>query len=96
MMVLVERLIEIEWGHIQLCGLEHIHKWPDLREHLAHLSVQIEWWHIITSRFHLPIREEIITLLDVWWILRVSIHSRYVEYVLEGVDPYLSEYFGQW
>ena len=32
-MVIQERLTDADWGHVRLCGLEHVHKWPDLRAH---------------------------------------------------------------
>ena len=38
-MVLGERLIEAEWGHLQLCGLEHVHKWLDLGTSSTTISI---------------------------------------------------------
>ena len=68
-MVIQERLKDVDWGHVQLCGLEHVHEWPDLRAHSAQLSALIEQWHTPTGRFHLLTGEATITLLDVWKIL---------------------------
>ena len=95
-MAIQERLTDADWGHVALCGLEHVHEWPDLRAHSAQLSALIERWHTPTGSFHLPTGEATITLLDVWQILRVPIRGTYPEYVLEGADPFLREYFGRW
>ena len=94
-MVIQERLTDADWGHVQLCGLEHVHEWPDLRAHTAQLSALIERWHTPTGSFHLPTGEATVTLLDVWRILRVPIRGTYPEYVGEGVDPFLRECFGR-
>ena len=56
-------IAEAKWGHVRLCSLENIHKWPNLREHSMQLSTLIEWWHTPTSSFHIPTREVIVTLL---------------------------------
>lgn len=66
MMVLEDQLIEADWGHIQLCGLEHVHEWLDLRLHSPQLFAVIERCHMPIKSFHLPTREETVILLDVW------------------------------
>ena len=65
-MAIQERLTDVDWGHVALCGLEHVHEWPDLRAHSAQLSALIERWHTPTGSFHLPTGEATVTLLDVW------------------------------
>ena len=95
-MVIQERLMDADWEHVWLYGLEHVHEWLDLMAHSTQLSALIERWHTPTESFHLPIGEATVTLLDVWQILRVLIRGTYLEYVLEGADPFLRECFNRW
>lgn len=42
MTALGDRLIEVEWGHMQLYGIEHVHEWLDLGENSMQLSALVE------------------------------------------------------
>lgn len=54
-------------------GLVHMILYPTIKAHRALLTALIEHWDSATSTFHLPTQEMIVTLEDVWQILRLPI-----------------------
>lgn len=42
-----------------------------------------ETWHLQTSSFHFLTGKAIVTLEDLWWIMRLLIHGEWVIYDLD-------------
>ena len=53
---------------------------PEIRSKNGLLTALVERWHLEMSSFHLPIGEAIVTLEDVWHILKVLIEIELVVY----------------
>ena len=61
-------------------GLYHIMFMPKIRSNNGLLTALAERWHSKTSSFHLSTEEAIVTLEDVWHILRIPIYVELVMY----------------
>ena len=73
-------MIEGEREVLDRLGLYHITFMPEIRSNSGLLTALAERWHSETSSFHLPTREAIVTLEDVWKILGISIAGELVVY----------------
>jgi hypothetical protein len=61
----------------------------EVRNHIARMIVLVERWHNKTSSFHLLAGEAIVTLEDIWRILRLPIHGEWVFYgIVARVDAF--------
>lgn len=79
-MALVHDLSEVEQAHVDMCGLTHLMRLPDIRLNHGILTALVEWFHSEHNTFHLPVGELTITPEDVYRILRIPFAGDKVEY----------------
>lgn len=71
-------LSDIDQDQLRDMGLWYITYETPIHTHLGMLSALAERWHSEMSSFHLPTGEAIVTLEDIWNILRLLIHGWWV------------------
>lgn len=69
---------------IEAMGLRHILYVPEFRANMGLLTALVDRWHSETCIFHLPMGEMIVTLEDVYRILRIPIDGELVPYNRDG------------
>lgn len=89
MMQLYRRVSNSRARDTECYRIGFISRWLRIREHISMMTVLVERWDSRTCTFHLPTREAIVTLLDVWRILKIPICSMIPEYRLDTIDFYL-------
>lgn len=79
-MALVRHLSKVEQVHIDLCGLTHLLRLPDICVNHGMLMALVEHFHSKHNTFHLLVGELTITPEDVYRILRIPFAGDKVDY----------------
>ena len=79
-LILCHGMIEGEREVLASLGLFHITFMSEIRSNSGLLTTLVERWHSKMSLFHLPLGEAIVTLEDVWCILKIHKYRELVVY----------------
>lgn len=90
-MILYLRLQSDELEILVVVGLHFVGRWPRIQAHMMMMIALVEMWDSRYNTFHLPTGEAMVTLLDVWRILKIPVCGVIPEYHLDAVDFYLRE-----
>lgn len=61
-------------------GLHYVGRWLRIQAHTFMMMTLVERWDSWYNTFCLPTREAIVTLLDVWRILKIPVHGVIPQY----------------
>lgn len=70
-----ERLTPTDWVRIEVIRMGYLARFPHTRTYMAMVTALCERWHRETVTFHLPTREMIVMLEDVYHIFRLLIRG---------------------
>lgn len=91
MMSLYHELDRDELEFLHSLWLYYVGRWPRIRAHTTMMTMLVERWDSRYNTFHLPTGEAIVTLLDIWRILKIPIRNVIPEYQLDATDFYLRD-----